>query len=92
MLYPGYHYLGPGNPIDNGPVVNSTDAIAKEKDISYEKAKFPYEIFNSDNLAIKKFLQDFQLNHRFSDIVGATGLGVKTLFEKVINNNLYPKM
>lgn len=92
MLYPGYHYLGPGNPIENGPTVNSTDKIAKKHDISYEKAKYSYEIYNSDKVAIHEFLKDFKLTHRFSDLVGAAGLEIKTLFEKVINHTLYPNM
>lgn len=92
MLYPGYHYLGPGNPIDNGPTVNSTDKIAKKHDISYELAKYPFEVYKSDQLAISEFFKDFKLNHRFADLVGAAGLGIKTAFEKVTNHILYPNM
>lgn len=92
MLYPTYHYLGPGNPVNNGEPVNSTDEIAREHDITYEKAKFPFEIYNSDFKAINKFFEDYKVTHRFADLVGAAGLGVKTIFEKVINTNLYPQM
>ena len=92
MLYPGYHYLGPGNPVNNGEPVNSTDKIAQIHDIEYDKAKYPFEIIHSDRRAIRNFINDFKLSHRFSSIVGAVGLGVKDLFESTILNVQYPEM
>lgn len=36
-LFPGYKYLGPFNPIDNGEPVNAADAAAKQHDLDYDK-------------------------------------------------------
>lgn len=36
-IYPGYKYLGPGNPLNQGPPVNKLDAAAKKHDEKYHK-------------------------------------------------------
>nr|QRY06292.1 capsid protein [Copiparvovirus ungulate6] len=36
LLFPGTHYLGPGNPVPNGPPVDKLDAAAAKHDIRYD--------------------------------------------------------
>lgn len=48
FTWPGHNYLGPGNPIDNGPTVNTADEIAKKHDIKYSESITPEDIYNAD--------------------------------------------
>jgi hypothetical protein len=36
-LYPGTHYLGPGNPLNNGPPTSDADRIAQQHDYDYDR-------------------------------------------------------
>lgn len=55
FVYPGNHYLGPGNNLNNGEPVNNADKIAQEHDFKYTIAKTEKDIFDADKEAIKKF-------------------------------------
>lgn len=50
MTVPGYNFAGPGNPVDDYPPVNPTDAAAKQHDIEYGKLQEqginPYTTYN----------------------------------------------
>lgn len=37
LLFPGYNYLGPFNPLENGDPVNKADEAAKKHDQAYNK-------------------------------------------------------
>jgi Phospholipase A2-like domain len=89
-LYPGYKYLGPGNKLDNGQPVNSTDAIAQVHDYEYNEATSESEVFKSDEKAISDFALDYAEHGRFSSLVGAAGLGIKHFVESNITGVIYP--
>lgn len=90
-LVPGYHYLGPGNPINNGEPVNKYDQIAQEHDLAYSKATTPSEIYEADKIAIEKFSKELEKNPLFGGYAGKFGLELKAALE---NNHfsLYPFM
>ena len=92
FLYPGHNYLGPGNPLENGPVVNEADLIAKEHDYAYAYANSKDDVFNADRQAIDEFVQDFKKNPNLPSLAGAAGLGVKHFFEKSLNKVVYPRI
>ena len=50
VLFPGYNYLGPFNPLENGDPVNKADEAAKKHDQAYNnyinKGLNPYLNFN----------------------------------------------
>ncbi|AGF85785.1 VP1 [Canine bocavirus 3] len=76
-LFPGYKYLGPFNPLDNGEPVNKADSVAREHDLAYSKyleaGKNPYLNFNK---ADQKFIDDLKGD---SSIGGFVGKSVFTL-------------
>lgn len=92
ILYPGYKYLGPGNPLNNGKPINSTDEIARVHDHEYAKASHKNDIYKADWKAIKHFSKDFIKTGRPAAFVGAAGLGVKTAFERFNNRIIYPNI
>lgn len=87
FLLPGYHYLGPGNPLPNGPDVNSADSVAHKHDIEYQNATKPSDIRKSDLKAIKEFAKTGYLG----GLIGAAGLSAKYAVESV-TGVLYPNM
>lgn len=89
---PFHNYIGPGNPLNNGEPVNSADRIAQIHDQSYAIAKTKQDIFNSDSLAIKEFLNDFYEKRNIGALVGAAGLSIKHNIEKKFNKVLYPTL
>lgn len=86
FLLPGHNYLGPGNPLENGPTTNKADAVAKVHDYAYHNAQTKTDIFAADRNAISEFLNTNSL----SGYIGATGLGIKNLTESVLDRTLYP--
>lgn len=57
---PGYNYLGPGNPMDNGPPTDADDRIAVKHDEEYgfitDSGSDPYWNWNAaDEEALPKF-------------------------------------
>nr|QVW56839.1 MAG: putative structural protein VP1 [Phylloscopus inornatus ambidensovirus] len=80
-LFPGYNYLGPGNPLDNGEPVNEVDDIAKQHDIAYENAYTPKQINKADIDAIAKFKEHILGSHAVAATAGYTGLTAKRDYE-----------
>lgn len=48
FLVPGYRYLGPGNPLNNGEPVNALDRLAQIHDHAYDRATLPEHIHSAD--------------------------------------------
>lgn len=91
FLFPGHNYLGPGNPLNNGPPLSKADSIAQQHDQSYNTAKSKEDIFSADRSAIKKFALNIP-NEPLPSLTGAVGLGAKYLFEKGTNRIFYPNL
>lgn len=53
--WPGYNYLGPGNPLEAGPPTNYSDVIAKNHDYNYHESTTEEEIAKHDRTAIEQF-------------------------------------
>jgi len=87
FLLPGYHYLGPGNPLPNGPDVNSAYSVAHKHDIEYANATSDADIRKSDLKAIKEFVKTGYLG----GFAGAAGLSAKYAVES-LTGVLYPNM
>lgn len=77
-VVPGYKYLGPFNPLDNGKPVNKADHAAKKHDFKYsdyiQKGKNPYLYFNK---ADSDFLEDLESDRSFGGWIGRTVFGIK---------------
>lgn len=91
FLLPGHNYLGPGNPLENGPVKNKADQIAKEHDHQYNKANYKEDIYEADQQAIWEFADNFKESPNIPSFLGAAGLGTKHLVEKSLNRVFYPQ-
>lgn len=81
MLYPDHNYLGPGNPLDNGPPVDNADKIAQKHDYDYNNAQSLLDVHLSDAEAIGKFGLDFIKNPNLPSAAGAIGLAGKKWLE-----------
>lgn len=90
MSLPGHNYLGPGNKTNNGPPVDSDDAIAQQHDIAYSRARSVSSIRSADRQAIGAFAGDFIEEGNWHSAVGAVGLGAKYAAESVIGVQ-YPR-
>lgn len=86
---PFHHYIGPGNPINNGPPVDQDDLIAQIHDTRYAHAQSDQDIHAADNEAIGDFLSNVANPH---SAIGAIGLGAKRLFESALGRVVYPDM
>lgn len=86
---PGHHYIGPGNPLNNGLPVDLDDAIAQIHDHRYAHAQSEQDIHSADNEAIGEFLADVANPH---SALGALGLGAKSLGEHIAGKVIYPNM
>lgn len=77
-VLPGYKYLGPFNPLDNGKPVNKADEAAQRHDKAYDQYlsnnQNPYLYFNK---ADKDFLQDLESDRSFGGWIGKTVFGIK---------------
>lgn len=105
ITFPGYNYLGPGNPTNSGPPVNKVDAIAKQHDEDYDKATMELEITGDVERgkrrireADERFIDDMKDvdpagAHEFiGKHAGITGILVKSNLEKVLDTILYPSL
>ncbi|XP_044726757.1 uncharacterized protein LOC123290580 [Chrysoperla carnea] len=94
LNYPGFNYLGPGNPVNNGQPVNSADTIAREHDIAYENSKTYDDVIKADERAITKFYVDLWTPGNIVNKIGARAgfwnLGIKNVAERVIGRTIYP--
>lgn len=91
FLYPGHNYLGPGNPLNNGPPTDDADLIAFKHDHDYASAQSERDIRNSDASAIKNFTTNFLKHPNLPSLTGAAGLSLKYATESV-TGVLYPSM
>ena len=74
LLFPGYNYLGPFNPLENGDPVNKADEAAKKHDLAYNKyinkGLNPYLNFNKgDQDFIDSLQSDSSLGGNFAKAV-----------------------
>lgn len=90
FLYPGHHYLGPGNPLENGEPVDNADRIAQVHDYEYNQAVNKSDIYKSDEKAIFNFAKDFVTQPNLPSLTGALGLSLKHGVEKNLTGVLYP--
>lgn len=86
---PFHNYIGPGNPLHNGPPVDQDDLIAQLHDTRYAHAQSDQDIHRADNEAIGDFLSNVANPH---SAIGAIGLGAKRLFESAAGRVVYPDM
>lgn len=77
-VVPGYRYLGPFNPLNNGTPINAADRAAQKHDYAYNdyinKGKNPYLYYNK---ADSDFLQDLESDRSFGGWIGKTVFGIK---------------
>lgn len=77
-MLPGYRYLGPFNPIDNGEPVNKADRAAKKHDLAYDQylksGKNPYLYYNK---ADSDFVKELEGDYSAGGIVGRLAFGIK---------------
>lgn len=94
-VLPFHKYLGPGNSLDIGEPVNEVDRIAAEHDNIYENVQNKLQVYNADQQAIKEFV-DIAVTSKDSTkvlpaLIGSFGLSAKHLYEKFINDVIYPR-
>lgn len=92
FLYPGHNYLGPGNPLENGPTVDEADRIAKIHDTHYNEANTNQDVYKADQEAILNFFQDFKKQPNLPSLAGIAGLGTKHLIERSSGKIIYPNL
>nr|WPV03058.1 structural protein 3 [buhirugu virus 26] len=77
-VVPGYKYLGPFNPLDNGEPVNAADRAAQKHDQKYneyiKENLNPYLYFNK---ADSDFIEDLESDKSFGGWIGKTVFGIK---------------
>nr|UMO75511.1 MAG: structural protein 3 [Hedgehog bocavirus]UMO75514.1 MAG: structural protein 3 [Hedgehog bocavirus] len=77
-VVPGFKYLGPFNPLNNGEPVNAVDRAAQKHDFAYDsylkENKNPYYYFNK---ADSDFLEDLESDRSFGGWIGKTVFGLK---------------
>lgn len=88
---PGHHFLGPGNPVDEAPPVDTDDQIAKDHDIAYSNAKTAEDVHIADKEAINKFAADYKEHGNLHSKAGELGLTLKHNVEK-FTGILYPPL
>lgn len=86
---PFHNYIGPGNPINNGPPIDIDDEIALLHDHRYANAENEEDIYKADNEAIGDFLSNVYNPH---SAIGAVGLGAKRVAEYIAGKVIYPNM
>lgn len=88
-VLPHHRYIGPGNKLDNGEPIDEDDRIAQKHDHAYDKATGYPDIAKADLEAIHEFGSDALQNWNPHSLVGAAGLSIKYLGEKVFGP-IYP--
>lgn len=86
-VLPGYKYLGPFNPLDNGEPVNKADRAAQAHDKSYSEliksGKNPYLYFNK---ADEKFIDDLKNDWSLGGIIGSSFFKLKRAVAPALGN------
>lgn len=103
FLVPGFNYLGPLNPLDNGPPTNRVDQAAREHDFAYAAAERRFDATGNseeahENIkqADQSFLEDLSqiepesYTEAFGKFVGQVGIGAKKTVEGLLHSTLYP--
>ena len=79
-VVPGYKYLGPFNPADNGEPVNSADEAARSHDLAYQSyldaGVNPYFSYNK---ADSDFIESLAHDSSFGGWLGRSAFGLKKL-------------
>ncbi|KAG8241695.1 hypothetical protein J6590_081429 [Homalodisca vitripennis] len=70
MNFPGHRYLGPGNPVPNGPPVDEDDRIAQEHDELHNAARNTSDIREADRIVISNFSTEFANTRNYHSLVG----------------------
>nr|QOD39455.1 ORF1 [uncultured densovirus]QUS52540.1 VP2 [Mute swan feces associated ambidensovirus 4] len=78
---PDHRFIGPGNDISDTVPVDEDDAIARDHDIDYSKAKTQKDIQRADDIAINRFSTDFVNTGNIHSAIGAAGIGLKRVVE-----------
>nr|AWV66971.1 Structural ORFs [Bat bocavirus] len=90
-VLPGYKYLGPFNPLDNGEPVNKADQAAKEHDKAYDdyikQGVNPYLKFNK---ADNKFIEDLKEDKSIGGFIGRGAFNLKRVLFPHLKENLAP--
>jgi hypothetical protein len=92
FLYPKHNYLGPGNPLENGPPVDEADRIAKVHDKDYDNATNSSDVRLADTVGIHKFGKDVLNSPNLPSLAGFVGLSLKRGFEDLIGKTIYPNL
>ena len=86
-VLPGYKYLGPFNPLENGEPVNKADRAAQAHDKSYSEliksGKNPYLYFNK---ADEKFIDDLKNDWSLGGIIGSSFFKLKRAVAPALGN------
>jgi len=103
-VLPGFHYLGPCNPVDNGQPTNKIDEAARRHDIRYEEAEATFkatgnyeQAFKSIQNADEEFLEELDnitpstLTEACGKLAGQIGIGVKKRVEGFLHSTLHPR-
>ena len=85
---PGTNYVGPGNPIDNGPPTSFVDEDARRHDIEYSQPGT--DIGKSDREAIKRFGDHHAEEGDVTSLLGVAGLEIKQKVEQLAGP-IYPR-
>lgn len=100
---PGTEYVGPGNPIKEGPARHGTDQVARDHDIGYRdvianakagkwsEATFRSAIRALDVEASEAFWREYNTEGKWQALVGNLGLRAKVLAEDVVGQ-IYPSV
>lgn len=100
-VLPGTDYVGPGNPIYEGPAKDATDQTARDHDLAYTeiiktaiKQKWSLLQYNTaiqeaDALAQTSFWRNYEGEGKWQAFVGALGLKVKEIIERKLGV-IYP--
>lgn len=93
-VLPGTDYVGPGNPIYEGPAKDATDQTARDHDLIYTeivkasirqgwtKLKFDTYVQEADKLAATSFWKNYNDEGKWQAFFGALGLKVKEVIER----------
>lgn len=91
FVFPGHHYIGPGNPLESGVPVDTDDAIAREHDKAYEEAECKSDVYIADENAIFAFILDWFKYKNWHSALGAMCLSFKTCTERLFRTVFYPR-
>lgn len=102
-VLPGTEYVGPGNPIREGPARHPTDQIARDHDIGYRdtlaeakakhwtEQKLAREIGKLDDTARNAFWNEYSTQGSWQSLVGSLGLKIKQGVEGQVGL-IYPSL